>query len=131
MSSFRSAWAGAPAGIAVARTGQSVPLLSAAAALAVAMAVGGWLSGARHASAIDATQIESWRAMVAQATEPQALRQLRQLARGGSTPARTALGEALLDSRDASLRHEGVRWLEAAAQPADGAPGDARAQLAL
>ncbi|TXD80201.1 sel1 repeat family protein, partial [Ralstonia pseudosolanacearum] len=41
MSSFRSAWAGAPAGIAVARTGQSVPLLSAAAALAVAMAVGG------------------------------------------------------------------------------------------
>lgn len=131
MSSFRSAWAGAPAGIAVARTGQSVPLLNAAAALAVAMAVGDWLSGARHASAIDATQIESWRAMVAQAMEPQALRQLRQLARGGSTPARTALGEALLDSRDASLRHEGVRWLEAAAQPADGAPGDARAQLAL
>ncbi|MGD7201160.1 hypothetical protein ACQCRF_24255, partial [Ralstonia pseudosolanacearum] len=56
MSSFRSAWAGAPAGIAVARTGQSVPLLSAAAALAVAMTVGGWLSGARHASAIDAVQ---------------------------------------------------------------------------
>ncbi len=131
MSSFRSAWAGAPADSAWARTGQSMPLLSVAAALAVALAVGGWLSGARHASAVDAAQIESWRAMVVQAMEPQALRQLRRLARDGSTPARTALGEALLDGRDASLRNEGMRWLETAAQPSDGTPGDARARLAL
>nr|CCA80693.1 hypothetical protein BDB_110124 [blood disease bacterium R229] len=121
MSSFRSAWAGAPADIALARTGQSVPLLSAAAALAVAVAVSGWLSGMRHAPAVDATQIESWRARVAQAMEPQALRQLRRLAGGGSAPAQTALGEALLDGRDASLRDEGMRWLETAAQPSDGA----------
>lgn len=131
VSSFRSTWAGAPADIALARTGQSVPLLSAAAALAVAVAVSGWLSGMRHASAVDATQIENWRARVAQAMEPRALRQLRRLAGGGSAPAQTALGEALLDGRDASLRDEGMRWLETAAQPSDGATGDARAQLAL
>ncbi|CEJ20881.1 conserved hypothetical protein [Ralstonia solanacearum IPO1609] len=109
MSSFRSAWAAAgadtPADLAPARTGQSVPLLSAAAALAVAIAVSGWLSGPRHAPTADATQIESWRAMVAQATEPLALRQLRRLARNGSAPAQAALGEALLDGHDASLRN--------------------------
>ncbi|QHB56186.1 sel1 repeat family protein [Ralstonia solanacearum] len=135
MSSFRSAWAAAgadtPADLAPARTGQSVPLLSAAAALAVAIAVSGWLSGPRHAPTADATQIESWRAMVAQATEPQALRQLRRLARNGSAPAQAALGEALLDGHDASLRNEGMRWLEAAAQPSDDGSGDTRARFAL
>ncbi len=134
MPSFRSAWAGAPAASSSVSSAepasQSVPLLTGAAALAVAVAVGGGLFGTRHAATVDATQIESWRAMVVQALEPRALGQLRRLSRNGSAPAQAALGEALLSAHDPSLRGEGQRWLETAAEPRDGG-GDMRAQLAL
>ena len=74
MPSLRSAWAGAPA---IETPRQSVPMLTVAAALAIIVALGGWLSHARQAPTVDATQLESWRAMVVQAMEPEALRQLR------------------------------------------------------
>ena len=61
MPSLRSAWAGAPA---IETPRQSVPMLTVAAALAIIVALGGWLSHARQAPAVDATQLESWRAMV-------------------------------------------------------------------
>jgi len=132
MPSLRSAWAGVPAAEPMHQsTRQSVPMLTVAAALAIIVTVGGWLSHARQAPAVDATQLESWRAMVVQAMEPEALRQLRQLARSGSVPAQSALGEALLSAHDGSLRSEGMRWLETAAQPANGVPGDVYAQLSL
>ena len=119
MPSLRSAWAGAPA---MESPRQSVPMLTVAAALAIVVMAGGWLSHARQSPAVDATQLESWRAMVVQAMEPEALQKLRQLARGGSVPAQSALGEALLGAHDSALRNEGMRWLETAA------PSDARAQ---
>ncbi len=122
MPSLRSAWAGAPA---MESARQSVPMLTVAAALAIVVMAGGWLSHARQSPAVDATQLESWRAMVVQAMEPEALQKLRQLARGGSVPAQSALGEALLGAHDSALRNEGMRWLETAA------PSDARAQLSL
>lgn len=139
MPSLRSAWAAWPNTPAAEpthqSTRQSVPMLTVAAALAVIVAVGGWLSHARQAPAVDATQLESWRAMVVQAMEPEALRQLRQLARSGSVPAQSALGEALLSAHDGSLRNEGMRWLETAAEPVNGATngasGDVYAQLSL
>lgn len=122
MPSLRSAWAGAPA---MESPRQSVPMLTVAAALAIIVAAGGWLSHARQAPAVDATQLESWRAMVVQAMEPEALQQLRQRARSGSVPAQSALGEALLSAHDGALRNEGMRWLETAAS------SDPRAQLSL
>lgn len=131
MPSLRSAWAARVDAPAIESRRQSVPMLTVAAATAVVVAVGGWLSHTRHAPAVDATQLEAWRAMVVQAMEPEALRQLRQLARSGSVPAQSALGEALLSAHDGSLRNEGTRWLETAAAPADGSIGDARAQLSL
>lgn len=125
MPSLRSAWATGANAPAMESPRQSVPMLTVAAALAIIVTAGGWLSHARQVPAVDATQLESWRAMVVQAMEPEALQQLRQLARSGSVPAQSALGEALLNAHDGSLRNEGMRWLETAA------PSDARAQLSL
>ncbi|CAJ0786108.1 hypothetical protein R77555_01426 [Ralstonia mannitolilytica] len=120
MPSLRSAWAGAPA---IGSPRQSVPMLTVAAALAVIVAAGGWLSHTRRPPDVDAAQLEAWRAMVVQAMAPEALQRLRQQARSGSVPAQSALGEALLNAHDGTLRNEGMRWLEAAA------PSDMRAQL--
>jgi TPR repeat protein len=100
-------------------------MLTVAAALAIVIAVSGWVSHTRQTQYVDATQLEAWRSMVVQAMEPEALRQLRQLARSGSVAAQSALGEALLGAHDGTLRNEGIRWLETAA------PGDARAELSL
>lgn len=125
MPSLRSAWATGSHTPAIESRRQSVPMLTVAAAVAVFVAMGGWLAHAQHASDVDATQLEAWRSMVVQAMEPDALAHLRQLARDGSVPAQSALGEALLGAHDGMLRNEGMRWLEMAA------PSDARAELAL
>ncbi len=88
-------------------------MLAVAALLAAGVAAAGWGGGAARA---DRVQIEQWRAMVAQAGEPHAMQQLRELARDGRGDAQVALGGALLDSRDSGLRDEGLGWLETAAE---------------
>ncbi|KKJ02866.1 tetratricopeptide repeat family protein, partial [Burkholderia gladioli] len=88
-------------------------MLAVAALLAAGVAAAGWGGGATRA---DRVQIEQWRAMVAQASEPHAMQQLRELARDGRGDAQVALGGALLDSRDSGLRDEGLGWLETAAE---------------
>ncbi|WP_323123520.1 tetratricopeptide repeat protein [Burkholderia alba] len=107
-------------------------MLALAAALAAGVAAAGWAGFAAHgAPQASRTQIEEWQAMVTQATEPRALQRLRELARHGSGDAQTALGTALLGSREAALRDEGLGWLRTAARPApDGRPGPASARAA-
>ncbi|MEK6423156.1 MAG: tetratricopeptide repeat protein [Burkholderia gladioli] len=88
-------------------------MLLVAALLAAGVAAAGWDGSAGRA---DRVQIEEWRAMVAQAGEPRAMQQLRELARDGRGDAQVALGTALLGSHDTGLRDEGLGWLETAAE---------------
>jgi TPR repeat protein len=93
--------------------------------LVIGVAAGAGLWHARQAPAVDAVQLEEWRAMVAQAMEPEALRHLSKLAKSGSVPAQSALGEALISAHDGAFHGEGMRWLEAASS------ADVRAQRVL
>ncbi|WP_414443201.1 hypothetical protein [Burkholderia sp. 22PA0106] len=88
-------------------------MLLVAALLAAGVAAAGWDGSASRA---DRVQIEAWRARVAQANEPRAMQQLRELARDGRGDAQVALGTALLGSHDTGLRDEGLGWLETAAE---------------
>nr|WP_245637189.1 tetratricopeptide repeat protein [Burkholderia singularis] len=96
-----------------------VGMLAVAAALAAAVAATGRLESLVHRQpAATRAQLDEWRAMVEQAAEPHALSKLRALARDGDADAQAALGIALIGSREAGLRDEGLRWLETAAQAA-------------
>ncbi|AIO64895.1 tetratricopeptide repeat protein [Burkholderia oklahomensis] len=114
-----------------------IGMLAVAAALAAGVAVTDRIEHpASGAQPVTRAQLDEWRAMVEQATEPNALGRLRALAQRGSADAQSALGLALVGSRDLALRDEGMRWLETAAQatPVDGAPtsaGERDARVAL
>ncbi|AOJ11406.1 tetratricopeptide repeat protein [Burkholderia mayonis] len=114
-----------------------VGMLAVAAALAAGVAVTDRIEHpASGAQPVSRAQLDEWRAMVEQVTEPNALGRLRALAQRGSSDAQSALGLALVGSRDLALRDEGMRWLETAAQatPVNGAPSSAGvrdARLAL
>ncbi|MGC2949193.1 tetratricopeptide repeat protein, partial [Burkholderia ambifaria] len=96
--------------------------------VAAVVATTGWRAAGPAPSA---AQLEEWQAMVAQAVEPNALAQLRTLARRGSGDAQAALGIALVDAREPGLRDEGRGWLETAADGKTDSPAARRAQLAL
>ncbi|CAJ9937772.1 sel1 repeat family protein [Burkholderia pseudomallei] len=114
-----------------------VGMLAVAAALAAGVAVTERIERpASGAPAVSRAQLDEWRAMVEQASEPNALGRLRALAQRGSADAQAALGLALAGSRDLALRDEGWRWLETAAHatPPENAPtsaGERDARLAL
>lgn len=94
-----------------------VGMLAVAAALAAGVAVADRLEHpAPGAQSVTRAQLDEWRAMVEQAAEPRALGRLRALAQRGSADAQSALGLALVGSRDLALRDEGMRWLETAAR---------------
>ncbi|AOJ70147.1 MULTISPECIES: tetratricopeptide repeat protein [Burkholderia] len=96
-----------------------VGMLAVAAALAAGVAVADRLEHpAPGAQSVTRAQLDEWRAMVEQAAEPRALGRLRALAQRGSADAQSALGLALVGSRDLALRDEGMRWLETAARAA-------------
>ncbi|MBR8180014.1 tetratricopeptide repeat protein [Burkholderia ambifaria] len=103
-------------------------LAAAAVTVAAVVATTGWRAAGPAPSA---AQLEEWQAMVAQAVEPNALAQLRTLARRGSGDAQAALGIALVDAREPGLRDEGRGWLETAADGKTDSPAARRAQLAL
>jgi len=103
-------------------------LATAAVTVAAVVATTGWRAAGPAPSA---AQLEEWQAMVAQAVEPNALAQLRTLARRGSGDAQAALGIALVDAREPGLRDEGRGWLETAADGKTDSPAARRAQLAL
>ena len=103
-------------------------LAAAAVTVAAVVATTGWRAAGPAPSA---AQLDEWQAMVAQAVEPNALAQLRTLARRGSGDAQAALGIALVDAREPGLRDEGRGWLETAADGKTDSPAARRAQLAL
>lgn len=61
-------------------------------------------------------QIAEWQSMVAAVRSDTALKELRTRARAGMVEAQAALGQALCQQSDLTLREEGLAWLRSAAQ---------------